>query len=99
MTSPYSETPAGAPVTEKTVAAAHRSIDALAERASRSEQALREAATSSAGKYTETQELVRTRVSDNLDRARDYVREHPITAAGAAFAAGALMAALFSGRR
>lgn len=97
--SPYPEGPAGAPTTEKTIAAAHRSIDALGERASQSEQRLRSAAASSADKYVERQEYIRTQMNTTLDRTRGYVREHPLAAAGTAFAAGALFTAIFGGRR
>jgi ElaB/YqjD/DUF883 family membrane-anchored ribosome-binding protein len=86
-------------MTEKTVAAAHRSIDALGERASKSEQALRNAAASSAGKCAESQEYLRSQMNTSLERTRTYMREHPIMAAGTAFAAGALLTALLSSRR
>lgn len=98
-TSPFLDDAAGAPTTERTLAAAHRSIDALGERASKSEQALRNAAASSAGKYLERQEYLRSQVNNSVDRSRNYVREHPFIAASTAFAAGALITALLSGRR
>lgn len=98
-TSEYSENAAGAPMTERTVAAAHRSIDALAEHASKSEQALRNAAASSVDRYAESQEYLRSQMDSSLEKTRDYVREHPFVAAGTAFAAGALLTALLSSRR
>lgn len=98
-TTEYPERPAGSPYTERTVAAAHRSIDALGDRASRSEQALRDAAAKSAGKYAENREYLRSQVNTSLDRTRGYVREHPFVAASTAFAAGALITALLRNRR
>lgn len=88
----------GAPLTERTVAAAHRSIDALAKHAYRSEQSLREAAASSADKYNQQQEQLRSQVNSTLDRSRSYMREHPLAAAGMAFAAGVVLTALCSKR-
>lgn len=97
-TSEYSDRMAGSPMTDKTIAAAHRSIDALGERASRSEQALRDAAARSAGKYVENRDYVRTRLDTSVERTRRYLREHPYMAAGTAFAAGALVTALLRNR-
>jgi ElaB/YqjD/DUF883 family membrane-anchored ribosome-binding protein len=108
-TSPYLEDPlerrgstiepatrvTGAPTTERTVAAAHRSVDAFGVRASRSEQTLRSAIDSSANKYLQT----RNYVNHQVDYARSYVRQHPLVAAGAAFAAGALLTSLLGKRR
>lgn len=91
--------PAGAPTTERTVAAAHRSIDAAGVRASRSEQKLRDAASNSAERYTHTRDYVRDQIDSSVNTARAYVREHPIIAAGAAFAAGALLTSLLGKRR
>lgn len=99
VTTPFAGTAAGAPTTEKTIAAAHRSIDALGQRASRSEQALRNAAASSAERYAERQEHLRSQVNSSMERTRGYVQDHPFLAATTAFAAGALLTALLSGRR
>lgn len=89
----------GAPLTERTVAAAHRSIDALAKHAYRSEQSLREAAASSADKYNQQQEQLRSQVNSTVEKSRSYMREHPLAAAGMAFAAGMILTALCSKRR
>lgn len=89
----------GAPLTERTVAAAHRSIDALAKHAYRSEQGLREAAASSVDKYSQQQEQLRSQLSSSLEKSRSYMREHPFAAAGMAFAAGIILTALCSGKR
>lgn len=88
---------AGAPLTERTVAAAHRSIDALAKHVYRSEQSLREAAASSADKYSQQQEQIRSQFNSTLEKSRTYMREHPFAAAGMAFAAGIILTALCSG--
>lgn len=97
-TSPYLEPRAAAPTTERTIAAAHRSVDALGQRASKSEQALRDAAATSAGRYMESQEYLRSQVNSSVERTRGYVQEHPFVAASTAFAAGALITALLSRR-
>lgn len=89
----------GAPLTEKTVAAAHRSIDALARHAFRSEQSLREAAAATADKYSQQQEQLRSQFNSTMDRSRTYMREHPFAAAGIAFAAGVIITALCSSKR
>lgn len=99
VTSPFAEDVAGAPTTERTLAAAHRSIDALGERASKSEQALRNAAASSADKYLERQDYLRSQMNSSMERTRGYVQQHPFLAASTAFAAGALITVLLSGRR
>lgn len=90
---------AGAPITERTVTAAHRSIDALAKHAYRSEQALREAAATSADKYNQQQEQLRSQVNSTLEKSRSYMREHPLAGAGMAFAAGVILTALCSKRQ
>jgi ElaB/YqjD/DUF883 family membrane-anchored ribosome-binding protein len=91
--------PAGAPTTERTVAAAHRSIDAVGVRASRSEQTLRNAAATSVSRYTTTRDQLRSQINCSVESTRRYVREHPLVAAGAAFAAGAIVTRLFGKRR
>lgn len=89
----------GAPLTERTVAAAHRSIDALAKHVYRSEQNLRQAAATSADKYAEQQEQLRSQFNSTMEKSRSYMREHPFAAAGMAFAAGVILTALCSGKR
>lgn len=86
---------AAAPTTKRTLEAAHRSIDAVGVRASRSEQTLRNAAASSVYRYAEARDQLRNQIDDSLRSTRRYVREHPLIAAGAAFAAGALVTTLF----
>ncbi|MCW8195863.1 hypothetical protein F6455_13795 [Proteobacteria bacterium 005FR1] len=91
--------PVGAPTTERTVAAAHRSVDAVGVRASRSEERLRSAASSTMHRYTDTRDSLRDQIDSSMNMARSYVREHPIIAAGAAFAAGAILTSLLGKRR
>jgi ElaB/YqjD/DUF883 family membrane-anchored ribosome-binding protein len=91
--------PVGAPTTERTVAAAHRSIDSVGVRASRSEEKLRSAASNTVHRYADTRDYLRDQIDTTVNTARSYVREHPIIAAGAAFAAGALLTSLLGKRR
>jgi ElaB/YqjD/DUF883 family membrane-anchored ribosome-binding protein len=84
----------GAPLTEKTVSAAHEAIDHLSARLAKAENSLRHMAVDSTTTLHEKQEEVRQRVETTLETAKAFTRENPIMAAGIAFVAGALVASL-----
>lgn len=83
-----------APLTERSVAAAHEAIDNLSARIAKTEKSVREMVSGSGQNFSEKQQEMKTRMDESMDSARQYVQDNPIMAAGIAFAAGAIVAAL-----
>lgn len=83
-----------APLTERSVAAAHEAIDNLSARIAKTEKSVREMVSGSGSNFSEKQEELKTRMDESMERTRQYVEENPLMAAGIAFAAGAVVAAL-----
>ena len=84
--------------TERAAGAVHEGVDRLKERIEPREEQLREAAVNAQEKLREAQEKLReaqanarNQYGDLAGQTREYVREHPLTAAAVAFAAGVLL--------
>lgn len=88
-----SPTKSSSPVTEKASAALHKTVDSLAEKAASTEGKLRETASHSAESMAEKQKMVQEKWDNS--KVRNYAVENPLATAGIAFAAGALLTALF----
>jgi ElaB/YqjD/DUF883 family membrane-anchored ribosome-binding protein len=93
---------AGGSYTERAAGAVHEGVDRLKERiepreeklreaAATAESKLRDAASNAQGKLRDAGSQVRDQYGDVAMQTRAYVREHPLTAAALAFAAGALL--------
>lgn len=85
---------AEAPLTERTVAAAHDAIDNLSARMAKTEKSVRDMVSGSGQNLSEKQQEMKNRMDESVERVRQYVEENPLMAAGIAFAAGAIVAAL-----
>jgi ElaB/YqjD/DUF883 family membrane-anchored ribosome-binding protein len=81
--------------THKAAKAAHELIDETAAKAESVEQRLRQRANDAGEKFGESQEAVAKQVSKSVDQVEAFVKERPVAAAGIAFAAGIVVAALF----
>lgn len=89
--------PAGkreAPATEKATETAHEAIDTAARKAGKVERDVRDRAEDARDKLGESTAAAQAQIDKSLSEFETYVREKPITAAGMAFAAGALAALL-----
>jgi ElaB/YqjD/DUF883 family membrane-anchored ribosome-binding protein len=84
----------GAPLTEKTILAAHEAINHLSARLAKAESSMRHMASDSTESFSEKQEEIKVKVRGSLETAREFTRENPVMAAGIAFAAGAVLASL-----
>jgi ElaB/YqjD/DUF883 family membrane-anchored ribosome-binding protein len=93
---------AGGSYTERAAGAVHEGVDRLKERiepreeqlrekAAQAEERLREAAANAQGKLRDARGYVSDQYGDVATQTRAYVREHPLTAAAVAFAAGVLI--------
>jgi ElaB/YqjD/DUF883 family membrane-anchored ribosome-binding protein len=69
----------------------HEGVDKLKERIEPGEARLREAAGNAEEALRDAQVRARERYGDVAGQTREYVREHPLTAAALAFAAGAVV--------
>lgn len=92
--SPDTEINTDAPLTERSVAAAHEAIDNLSARMARTEKSVRDMVSGSGQNFSERQQEMKHQMDESVERARQYVEENPFMAAGIAFAAGAVVAAL-----
>jgi ElaB/YqjD/DUF883 family membrane-anchored ribosome-binding protein len=81
----------GGSYTERAAGAVHEGVDRLKERIEPREEQLREAASSAQEKLRDAKEQARNQYGDLAGQTREYVREHPLTAAAVAFAAGVLL--------
>jgi len=85
-----------ASTTEKAAAAAHDTVDRVAERAERS---VREGVDAAEERMRESAERMQAQGADALARFRDFVDEHPVAALGIAFGAGVIVSSWLRGRR
>ena len=88
-----------ASTTEKAAAAAHDTVDRVAERAERAERSVREAVDSAEERMRESAERMQAQGVDALARCRGFVDEHPVVALGIAFGAGVIVSSWLRGRR
>jgi ElaB/YqjD/DUF883 family membrane-anchored ribosome-binding protein len=79
--------------TDRVAEAAHERVERIKERLEPREEHLREAATHAQTSLREARERGRDTYQEVADHTREYVREHPLTAAAVAFAAGVLVSA------
>lgn len=80
--------------TSKVADAAHNVIDDTAAKAEAVENQIRNRAARAGEKVEATQEAASRKLESSVERAEAFAREQPIAAAGIAFAAGVLAAAL-----
>lgn len=94
FTTTESGTGNGSPTTDRLAAMAHETIDRVTPKASRAEVEMRNTAgkTAEGVKHLEQQALAATERS--LRNLHSYIEKNPLTAAGIAFAAGALLSVL-----
>ncbi|MCF2947847.1 DUF883 domain-containing protein [Paraglaciecola aquimarina] len=80
------------PVSEKVTETLHHSVDQLGEQVARTEEKLRETASSSAESIKKNQLKAKKMWDDSA--VGKYTKEHPVASAGIAFAAGMLLTSL-----
>lgn len=83
-----------ATTTDRIARSAHEMIDETANRAKSVEENLRERAREAGDRVDESQDAAMRTVRDTTARAEAFAQERPLAAAGIAFAAGALTAAI-----
>lgn len=95
-TNPQQAAPAGSthPLTDSVTETLHRSVDALSQRAGATETNLRDSAASSSDAISQKRQELEAQWEGSA--IKRYAVENPVAAAGIAFAAGALIASLFS---
>ena len=81
-------------MTNRAAAKAHETVDRVADAADDAEQQVRGAAARKVRQAKELQDDMLDAVSDKLGKVDSYVKENPFTAAGIAFALGAIVSAL-----
>jgi ElaB/YqjD/DUF883 family membrane-anchored ribosome-binding protein len=79
------------PTTERVAALAHETIDRVAETAKPAEHRVRSAAATAAEAAKRAQDQAVEAAGENLRKVRSYMEQNPLTTAGVAFAAGALL--------
>lgn len=80
------------PIADKMTQTLHQSVDSLAEHATVAEEKLRKTASSSADTMSEKQQQAKQYWDGSA--VGKYTKEHPVAAAGIAFAAGMLVSTL-----
>jgi len=80
--------------TDRAAAMAHDTVDRVADVADDAERHVRKAAARKMKQARGLQDDMLDAVDDKLGRVDSYVRENPFTAAGIAFAVGAIVSAL-----
>jgi len=81
-------------MTNRAASKARETVDRAAEAADDAEQRIRGAAARKVRQAKELQDDMLDAVSDKLGRVDSYVKENPFTAAGIAFALGAIVSAM-----
>jgi ElaB/YqjD/DUF883 family membrane-anchored ribosome-binding protein len=81
-------------MTNRAASMAHETVDRVADAADDAEQQVRGAAARKVRQAKEFQDDMLDTVSDKLGKVDSYVKENPFTAAGIAFALGAIVSAL-----
>jgi ElaB/YqjD/DUF883 family membrane-anchored ribosome-binding protein len=84
----------GSTTTDRLAAMAHETIDRVAPKANRAELDVRTAAAKTAEGAKQLQGQAVEAAEENLRKMRSYIENNPLTTAGIAFAAGALLSAL-----
>ena len=82
------------PTTDRLAVMAHETIDRVAVSANTAEHGVRGAAARTAETAKHARDQAVAAAGENLGNARSYIGRNPLTAAGIAFAAGALLSAL-----
>lgn len=81
-------------MTNRAASKAHETVDRVADIAEDAEQQVRSTASRKMRQAKNLQDDMLDAVSDKLGRVDSYVKENPFTAAGIAFAVGAIVSAL-----
>jgi ElaB/YqjD/DUF883 family membrane-anchored ribosome-binding protein len=81
-------------MTNRAASMAHETVDRVADAADDAEKQVRGAAARKVRQAKELQDDMLDAVSDKLGKVDSYVKENPFTAAGIAFALGAIVSAL-----
>lgn len=84
----------GSSTTDRLASMAHDTIDRVTPKVNRAEHDVRDAATKAADSAKHLQENAVEATEESLRKVRSYVESNPLTTAGIAFAAGALLTAL-----
>lgn len=88
-----------AAITEAATAAAHKAIEAMADKARVAETATRQTASESSEALAERRKQLQAQAQLMSENAQGFVQKHPLASAGIAFAAGALIASCFSNKK
>ncbi len=89
-----SSTELGISTTDRLASMAHKTIDRVKPKATRAELEVRDAATKTTEGAKRLQEQAVEAAEEGLSKARSYMSNNPLTTAGIAFAAGAVLGAL-----
>jgi ElaB/YqjD/DUF883 family membrane-anchored ribosome-binding protein len=92
--SPISPELGNGSTTERLASMAHETINRVEPKANRAEQNVRSAAAKTAEGAKNLQAQAVEATEENLRKVRSYIESNPLTTAGIAFAAGALLSAL-----
>ena len=84
----------GASTSDRLASMAHETIDRVRPRANRAELEVRDAASKTTEGVKQLQEQAVEAAEQGLSQARSYMSSNPLTTAGIAFAAGAVLGAL-----
>jgi ElaB/YqjD/DUF883 family membrane-anchored ribosome-binding protein len=89
-----SSTNGTAPATDHLAQKAHETVDSAAKVSADAETRIREQAEVAAGKFRESEQRARDRVSQSVDEASAYIKTNPLMSASLAFAAGMVLSSL-----
>lgn len=84
----------GSPTTDRLAAMAHETIDRVTPKANRAEIEMRNTASKTAEGVRHLEEQAKAATERSLRNLQSYIEKNPLTAAGIAFAAGALISVL-----
>lgn len=79
--------------TPRIAEAAHRAVDTVAAQVAEAERRLRDSATDNQDALKDVAGQATEKASEVKDRTREYINNHPLAAAGIAFAAGIVFSA------
>lgn len=88
-----------ATVAERVAAAAHGAIDQASPKLEQLEQRLRTGSDDTTAYVKEKSDLAKQKFNESVEQSRDFARRNPVLTIGAAFTAGALVAALLGKRK
>ncbi|BFM04861.1 DUF883 family protein [Halioxenophilus aromaticivorans] len=86
-------------VAERVAAAAHNAIDQASPKLEQMEQRLRTGSEDTSAYVKEKSDEAKQKFNDGLEQSKDFARRNPVLTIGAAFTAGALVAALLGKRK